>query len=50
MVLVATGRKFDGRGLNVIAPANRVHVAYLSDPPAAGTRMLAEAGVEMIRV
>jgi DeoR/GlpR family transcriptional regulator of sugar metabolism len=50
VVLVATGRKFDGRGLNVIAPANRVRVAYLTDPPAAGTRMLAEAGVEIIRV
>ena len=32
VVLVATGRKFDGRGLNVIAPANRVHVAYLGEP------------------
>jgi DeoR/GlpR family transcriptional regulator of sugar metabolism len=50
VVLVATQRKFDGRGLNVIAPARRVHVAYLADPPAGGTRMLAEAGVEIIRV
>jgi DeoR/GlpR family transcriptional regulator of sugar metabolism len=50
VVLVATGRKFDGRGLSVIAPARRVRVAYLADPPAAGTRMLAEAGVEIIRV
>jgi DeoR/GlpR family transcriptional regulator of sugar metabolism len=50
VVLVATGRKFDGRGLNVIAPANRVRVAYLTDPPVAGTRMLAEAGVEIVRV
>ncbi|MDX6600410.1 MAG: hypothetical protein QOE87_4297 [Gaiellales bacterium] len=50
VVLVATGRKFDGRGLNVIAPANRVHVACLADPPVAGARMLAEAGVEIIRV
>jgi DeoR/GlpR family transcriptional regulator of sugar metabolism len=50
VVLVATGRKFDGRGLNVIAPAGRVRVAYLTDPPAAGTRMLADAGVEIIRV
>jgi DeoR/GlpR family transcriptional regulator of sugar metabolism len=50
VVLVATSRKFDGRGLNVIAPAQRVQVAYLADPPSAGTRMLAEAGVEIIRV
>ena len=50
VVLVATGRKFDGRGLNVIAPAGRVRVAYLTDPPVAGTRMLAEAGVEIMRV
>jgi DeoR/GlpR family transcriptional regulator of sugar metabolism len=50
VVLVATQRKFDGRGLNVIAPARRVQVAYLADPPASGTRMLAEAGVEIIRV
>jgi DeoR/GlpR family transcriptional regulator of sugar metabolism len=50
VVLVATGRKFDGRGLNVIAPARSVRIAYLSDPPAAGTRMLAEAGVEIVRV
>ena len=33
VVLVATHRKFDGRGLNVIAPARRVQVAYLTDPP-----------------
>jgi DeoR/GlpR family transcriptional regulator of sugar metabolism len=50
VVLVATPRKFDGRGLNVIASARRVRVAYLADPPTAGTRMLAEAGVEIIRV
>jgi DeoR/GlpR family transcriptional regulator of sugar metabolism len=50
VVLVATARKFDGRGLNVIAPARRVRVAYLADPPAAGTRMLADAGVEIVRV
>jgi DeoR family transcriptional regulator of aga operon len=50
VVLVATQRKFDGRGLSVIAPARRVQVAYLADPPVTGTRMLAEAGVEIIRV
>jgi DeoR/GlpR family transcriptional regulator of sugar metabolism len=50
VVLVATHRKFDGRGLNVIAPARQVRVAYLTDAPAAGTRVLAEAGVEIIRV
>jgi DeoR/GlpR family transcriptional regulator of sugar metabolism len=50
VVLVATQRKFDGRGLNVIAPARRVQVAYLADPPASGARMLAESGVEIVRV
>jgi DeoR/GlpR family transcriptional regulator of sugar metabolism len=50
VVLVATHRKFDGRGLNVIAPAQRVQVAYLTDPPASGARMLADSGVEVIRV
>jgi DeoR/GlpR family transcriptional regulator of sugar metabolism len=50
VVLVATGRKFDGRGLNVIAPARRVQVAYLTDPPPSGARMLAESGVEIVRV
>jgi DeoR/GlpR family transcriptional regulator of sugar metabolism len=50
VLLVATGRKFEGRGLNVIAPASRVRVAYLADAPAAGTRVLAEAGVEIVRV
>ena len=50
VVLVATHRKFDGRGLNVIAPARRVQIAYLTDPPASGARMLAESGVEIVRV
>ncbi|MDX6571393.1 MAG: hypothetical protein QOC86_549, partial [Gaiellales bacterium] len=50
VVLVATHRKFDGRGLNVITPAHRVQVAYLTDPPAAGARMLADSGVEVVRV
>jgi DeoR/GlpR family transcriptional regulator of sugar metabolism len=50
VVLVATSRKFDGRGLNVIVSARRVQIAYLTDPPATGTRTLAEAGVEIIRV
>ena len=36
--------------LNVIAPASRVGVAYLADVPAAGSRVLAEAGVEIVRV
>ena len=36
VVLVATARKFAGRGLNVIVPARRVQIAYLADPPAAG--------------
>jgi hypothetical protein len=50
VVLVATHRKFDGRGLNVIAPAQRVQIAYLTDPPAAGARILADSGVEVVRV
>jgi DeoR/GlpR family transcriptional regulator of sugar metabolism len=50
VVLVASARKFAGRGLNVIVPARQVQVAYLADPPAAGARMLAEAGIEIIRV
>jgi DeoR/GlpR family transcriptional regulator of sugar metabolism len=50
VVLVATQRKFDGRGLNVIAPARRVQIAYLADPPSSGARMLAESDVEIIRV
>ena len=50
VLLVATAHKFEGRGLNVIAPASRVGVAYLADVPAAGSRVLAEAGVEIIRV
>ena len=50
VVLVATQRKFDGRGLNVIAPARRVQVAYLTDAPASGARVLAESGIEIVRV
>jgi DeoR/GlpR family transcriptional regulator of sugar metabolism len=50
VVLVATKRKFDGRGLNVIAPAKRVQVAYLTDAPASGARVLAESGIEIVRV
>ncbi|HET6173604.1 MAG TPA: DeoR/GlpR family DNA-binding transcription regulator [Gaiellales bacterium] len=50
VVLVATHRKFEGRGLNVIVPAEQVQVAYLTDPPPSGARILADAGVEIVRV
>jgi DeoR/GlpR family transcriptional regulator of sugar metabolism len=50
VVLVASARKFAGRGLNVIVPARQVQMAYLADPPATGARMLAEAGIEIFRV
>ena len=43
-------RPSNASGLNVIAPARRVQVAYLADPPSSGARMLAESGVEIIRV
>ena len=43
VVLVATGRKFDGRGLNVIARSPRAD-RLRRRPTDLGTRMLAEAG------
>jgi hypothetical protein len=52
-ILHATGRarrrKFAERGLNVIVPAGVVDLAYLSDPPSAGVRILETAGVEVQR-
>jgi hypothetical protein len=50
VALVATARTFPARGLNVLVPARQVQMAYLADPPAAGARMLAEAGIEIFRV
>ena len=46
VVLVATGQKFDERGLHVIAHAERLQVAFLSDPPADGVDVLRVAGVQ----
>jgi DeoR/GlpR family transcriptional regulator of sugar metabolism len=47
VLLVAQAQKFDERGLNVIVPAANVDLAYLSDPPSAGVRILEAAGVEV---
>jgi DeoR/GlpR family transcriptional regulator of sugar metabolism len=47
VLLVAQAQKFDERGLNVIVPAGVVDLAYLSDPPSAGVRILEAAGVEV---
>jgi hypothetical protein len=47
VLVVARARKFDERGLNVIVPARVVDLAYLSDPPSTGVRILAAAGVEV---
>ena len=47
VLLVAQAQKFDERGLNVIVPAALVDLAYLSDPPAAGVRILRDAGVDV---
>jgi DeoR family transcriptional regulator of aga operon len=49
-VLVADARKFDERGLNVIAPAGAVHSAWLADPPDGGVAILTSAGVAVHRV
>ena len=39
VILVAVAKKFDERGLSVIAGADRIHAAYLADPrPRAWTR------------
>lgn len=47
VLLVAQAQKFDERGLNVIVPAGSVDLAYLSNPPAAGVRILQDAGVDV---
>lgn len=49
-LLIAGAHKFEERGLNVIAPAAAVDVAYLADPPAKGVRTLEAAGVDVHRV
>jgi len=45
VVLVAAAQKFDERGLNVIAHAENVDIAYLADPPPEGVSALESAGV-----
>jgi hypothetical protein len=40
-------QKFAERGLNVIVPAGVVDLAYLSDLPSAGVRILETGGVEV---
>jgi hypothetical protein len=46
--LAAHQDSFQSRvGLNVIVPAGMVDLAYLSDPPSAGVRVLEAAGVEV---
>jgi DeoR/GlpR family transcriptional regulator of sugar metabolism len=47
VLLVAQAQKFDERGLNVIVPAGLIDLAYLSDPPADGVRILQAAGVDV---
>lgn len=49
-LLVAAGQKFDERGLHVIAHAQDVDVAYVSDPPLEGVQALESAGVVVHRV
>lgn len=50
VVLVAAGRKFDERGLHVIAGAAKVDAAYLADPPRDGVSALQSAGVVVHQV
>jgi DeoR/GlpR family transcriptional regulator of sugar metabolism len=50
VVLVADSRKFDERGLNVVAQAGRIDHAWLADPPKAGLAILESAGVDVKRV
>jgi DeoR/GlpR family transcriptional regulator of sugar metabolism len=47
VVLVAQAQKFNERGLNVIAPVGLVDLAYLSEPPAGGVRVLEAAGAQI---
>jgi DeoR family transcriptional regulator of aga operon len=50
VTLVATAQKFDERGLSLITGADRIHAAYLADPPAQGVHTLEAAGVEVNQV
>jgi DeoR/GlpR family transcriptional regulator of sugar metabolism len=46
-VLAATGRKFDERGLSVIANVERVSTAFIADPRATNLRSLEARGVDV---
>lgn len=48
LMLVAPA-KFDDRSLNVIAPVERIGLAVLADPPPEAERIVAGAGVEILR-
>jgi len=48
-VLLADATKFEDRSLNVIAPLERVALAVLADPPPDAERIVAAAGVELLR-
>jgi DeoR/GlpR family transcriptional regulator of sugar metabolism len=50
VTLLAAGDKFDQRGLSAIVHASVVTEAYLADAPAAGLRLLSQAGVRVIAV
>lgn len=50
VLLLAQGQKFKEHGLNVVVPAERVNVAYLTEAPTGGLRVLREAGVEIVAV
>jgi DeoR family transcriptional regulator of aga operon len=49
-ILLATARKFEDRGLVVVARAGDVDIAYVADAPVEGVRMLMAAGVDVRRV
>jgi DeoR/GlpR family transcriptional regulator of sugar metabolism len=48
-VLLATAQKFDDRGLAVVAPLDKVDIAYVSDPGHDAIRMLEAHGVSTHR-
>jgi DeoR family transcriptional regulator of aga operon len=49
-VLVVTGQKFDERALSVVAQADRVETAFVSNPRAGNVRSLENLGVEVRQV
>jgi DeoR family transcriptional regulator of aga operon len=50
VVLVADARKFDERGLNVVARAGAIDHAWLADAPRSGVEVLRSCGVEVTEV